>query len=130
MKVVLFCGGLGLRMREESTRLPKPMIPLGDRPILWHIMKYYSEFGFRDFILCLGYKHEVIKEYFLNYNEALSNDFVLSGGGQVELLRSDIADWHITFDQAKKFMTSLLHDPSRSAMIKDAMKQMLAAVKN
>ena len=98
MKVVLFCGGLGLRMREESARLPKPMIPLGDRPILWHIMKYYSDFGFRDFVLCLGYKHEVIKEYFLNYNEALSNDFVLTDGGKrVELLSSDTHDWSITF---------------------------------
>jgi glucose-1-phosphate cytidylyltransferase len=98
VKVVLFCGGLGLRMREESTRLPKPMIPLGDRPILWHIMKYYSDFGFRDFILCLGYKPEVIKEYFLNYNEALSNDFVLTDGGKrVELLGSDTHDWSMTF---------------------------------
>ena len=98
MKVVLFCGGLGLRMREESTRLPKPMIPLGDRPILWHIMKYYSDFGCRDFILCLGYKPEVIKEYFLNYSEALSNDFVLTEGGKrVELLGSDTHDWSMTF---------------------------------
>ena len=98
MKVVLFCGGLGLRMREESTRLPKPMIPLGDRPILWHIMKYYSDFGFRDFILCLGYKPEAIKEYFLNYNEALANDFVLRDGGKrVDLLGSDTHDWSMTF---------------------------------
>jgi glucose-1-phosphate cytidylyltransferase len=99
VKVVLFCGGFGLRMREESTRLPKPMIPLGDRPILWHIMKYYSDFGCREFVLCLGYKAEVIKEYFLNYNEALSNDFVLRDGGrQIELLGSrDTHDWSITF---------------------------------
>jgi glucose-1-phosphate cytidylyltransferase len=98
VKVVLFCGGLGLRMREESARLPKPMIPLGDRPILWHIMKYYSDFGLRDFVLCLGYKHEVIKEYFLNYSEALSNDFVLTDGGRrVELLSSDTHDWSMTF---------------------------------
>jgi glucose-1-phosphate cytidylyltransferase len=98
VKVVLFCGGLGLRMREESVRLPKPMIPLGDRPILWHIMKYYSDFGFRDFILCLGYKAEAIKEYFLNYSEALSNDFVLTDGGKtVELLSSDTHDWSMTF---------------------------------
>jgi glucose-1-phosphate cytidylyltransferase len=98
VKVVLFCGGLGLRMREESVRLPKPMIPLGERPILWHIMKYYSDFGFREFILCLGYKAEVIKEYFLNYNEALVNDFVLKDGGRrVELLGSDTHDWSMTF---------------------------------
>jgi glucose-1-phosphate cytidylyltransferase len=98
VKVVLFCGGLGLRMREESTRLPKPMIALGERPILWHIMKYYSDFGCRDFILCLGYKPELVKEYFLNYNEALSNDFVLTGGGRhVQLLGSDTHDWSMTF---------------------------------
>jgi glucose-1-phosphate cytidylyltransferase len=98
VKVVLFCGGLGLRMREESTRLPKPMIPLGERPILWHIMKYYSDFGCREFVLCLGYKAEVIKEYFLNYDEALSNDFVLRDGGrQIELLGSDTHDWSMTF---------------------------------
>jgi len=98
VKVVLFCGGLGLRMREESTRVPKPMIPLGERPILWHIMKYYSDFGFRDFVLCLGYKAEVIKDYFLNYSEALSNDFVLAEGGKrVELLGSDTHDWSMTF---------------------------------
>jgi glucose-1-phosphate cytidylyltransferase len=98
VKVVLFCGGLGLRMREESTRLPKPMIALGDRPLLWHIMKYYSDFGFRDFILCLGYKPETVKEYFLNYNEALSNDFVITEGGRnVQLLGSDTHDWSMTF---------------------------------
>ena len=98
MKVVIFCGGLGLRMGETSARVPKPMILVGGRPILWHIMKYYASFGHTDFVLCLGYKAEVIKEYFLSYNEALSNDFVLRDGGRhVELLRSDIADWSITF---------------------------------
>ncbi len=98
MKVVLFCGGLGLRMGESTTRVPKPMIPVGDRPILWHIMKYYASFGYHDFILCLGYKADVVKEYFLNYNEALSNDFVLSDGGRrIELISSDIHDWSITF---------------------------------
>ena len=79
MKVVIFCGGLGLRMGETSARIPKPMIPIGDKPILWHIMNYYATFGVTEFILCLGYKAEVVKEYFLGYNEALSNDFVLSG---------------------------------------------------
>ena len=97
MKVVIFCGGLGLRMGEATTRLPKPMIPVGERPIVWHIMKFYASYGFRDFILCLGYKAEVIKEYFLKY-EALSNDFVLlEGGKRVELLQSDIHDWSMTF---------------------------------
>jgi glucose-1-phosphate cytidylyltransferase len=98
MKVVLFCGGLGLRMQEASPSIPKPMVPVGNRPILWHIMKYYAHFGHRDFILCLGYKGDVVKEFFLNYNEALANDFVLSDGGKnVELLGSDLAEWRITF---------------------------------
>ena len=98
MKVVLFCGGLGLRMRDGSGSIPKPMVTIGNRPILWHIMKYYAHFGHKDFILCLGYRAEAIKDFFLNYNEALSNDFVLSDGGKrVELLRSDIDDWRITF---------------------------------
>lgn len=98
MKVVLFCGGLGLRLREHSESIPKPMVTIGYRPILWHVMKYYAHFGHRDFILALGYKADVIKEYFLRYNEALSNDFVLSGAGrQVEFLGRDLDDWRISF---------------------------------
>ncbi len=98
MKVVLFCGGLGMRMGEREDRLPKPMITIGDRPILWHIMKYYATFGFTDFILCLGYRAEAIKEYFLNYREELTNDFVLEDGGRrIELLSRDIDNWSITF---------------------------------
>lgn len=98
MKVVLFCGGLGVRMGDETQRTPKPMINVGNRPIIWHIMKYYASWGHTEFILCLGYKAESIKEYFLAYNEAFSNDFVLSKGGQeLELLGSDISDWRITF---------------------------------
>ena len=98
MKVVLFCGGMGTRIREYSDTIPKPMVPLGDRPILWHIMKYYASFGHRDFILCLGYKGGYIKEYFLEYSECVSNDFVLSEGGRkIELLREDISDWRVTF---------------------------------
>jgi glucose-1-phosphate cytidylyltransferase len=98
MKVVLFCGGLGLRMREASERVPKPMVPIGGRPILWHVMKYFAHFGHKRFVICLGFKGEVIKEYFLTYNEALSNDFVLKNGGRdIELLRHDIQDWEVTF---------------------------------
>lgn len=97
MKVVLFCGGQGMRLREYTDTVPKPMVPIGYRPVLWHLMKYYAHFGHKDFILCLGYKGDVIKDYFLNYSEALSNDFVLKGGGKVELLQSDIDDWKITF---------------------------------
>jgi glucose-1-phosphate cytidylyltransferase len=98
MKVVLFCGGLGLRLREHSESLPKPMVSVGYRPILWHVMKYYAHYGHKDFILCLGYKADAIKSYFLSYDEAQSNDFVLSEGGRnLELLSSDIDDWRITF---------------------------------
>lgn len=98
MKVVLFCGGLGTRLREFGDNIPKPLVPLGYRPVLWHVMKYYAHFGHKDFILCLGYKADKIKEYFLHYDEAVSNDFVLSNGGrQVDLIRSDIDDWRITF---------------------------------
>ncbi len=98
MKVVLFCGGFGMRMRDYDESVPKPMVNIGYRPILWHVMKYYSHFGFKDFVLCLGWKANVIKEYFLEYEECLSNDFVLSGGGsKIDLLGSDIDDWNITF---------------------------------
>ena len=98
MKVVLFCGGLGLRLREHAESLPKPMVSVGYRPILWHVMKYYAHHGHKDFILCLGYKADAIKNYFLDYDEAHSNDFVLSEGGRnLELLSSDIDDWRITF---------------------------------
>jgi len=98
MKVVIFCGGLGVRMGQETQALPKPMIHVGTRPILWHIMKWYSAWGHSDFVLCLGYRAESVKEYFLAYNEALGNDFVLSGGGrEVELLNRDMDEWRVTF---------------------------------
>jgi glucose-1-phosphate cytidylyltransferase len=98
MKVVLFCGGLGMRLRDYSKTIPKPMVKVGYRPILWHVMKYYAHYGHKDFILCLGYRADAIKQYFLRYNECASNDFVLSNGGkQLELLNSDIQDWRITF---------------------------------
>ena len=97
MKVVLFCGGLGLRIRD-SEDTPKPMVHIGYRPVLWHVMKYYAHFGHNDFVLCLGYRADAVKNYFLNYNECVSNDFVLSGGGKkLELFNSDIHDWRITF---------------------------------
>lgn len=98
MKVVLFCGGMGMRLRDYSDQLPKPLVPIGPRPIVWHLMSYYARYGHKDFILCLGYRGTSIKEYFLHYDETVSNDFVLSDGGkQIELLRRDIADWRITF---------------------------------
>ena len=98
MKVVLFCGGQGLRIRGYSESIPKPMVPIGYRPILWHVMRYYAHFGHCDFVLCLGYGADVIKKYFLEYSEAESNDFVLEDGGRrIELLGSDISNWRITF---------------------------------
>lgn len=81
MKVVILCGGLGMRLREETEYRPKPMVEIGGRPILWHIMKSYAHYGFREFVLCLGYRGNMIKDYFLNY-EALSNDFTISLGRQ------------------------------------------------
>jgi glucose-1-phosphate cytidylyltransferase len=98
MKVVLFCGGQGMRMREYSEGIPKPMVPIGNRPILWHLMKYYAHFGHKEFILCLGYRGDTIKDYFLKYDECVTNDFVLSKGGkQVDMISKDIEDWKITF---------------------------------
>jgi glucose-1-phosphate cytidylyltransferase len=98
MKVVLFCGGMGMRLREYSENIPKPMVEIAYRPILWHVMKYYAHFGHTDFILCLGYKADAVKRYFVNYEECISNDFVLSNAGKnLELLSSDIQDWKITF---------------------------------
>jgi len=98
MKVVLFCGGMGMRLREFSNQVPKPMVPIGYRPIIWHLMKYYAFHGHKDFILCLGYGGDEIKKYFLDYEEHLTNDFVLRDGGRtVDLLSRDIEDWRITF---------------------------------
>ena len=91
MKVVLFCGGLGTRLRDYSETIPKPLVHIGQRPILWHLMKYYAHFGYKEFILCLGYRGDLIKEFFLNYNECKPNDFVLTDGGQgIKLFNSDI----------------------------------------
>jgi glucose-1-phosphate cytidylyltransferase len=98
MKVVLFCGGAGMRLRGYSEDVPKPMVTIGPRPVLWHVMKYYAHFGHNDFILCLGYKANAIKSYFLEYQESVSNDFVFSQGGRkLEFMQRDIDDWKITF---------------------------------
>jgi glucose-1-phosphate cytidylyltransferase len=100
MKVVIFCGGLGVRMGEETRSIPKPMIEVGGRPILWHIMRYYASWGHNDFILCLGYKGDVVKRYFLSYEGAMLNDFVLdrgANGTKVELLSKELEEWRITF---------------------------------
>jgi len=110
MKVVLFCGGQGMRLRplspaplslgdHDTGDLPKPMVPIGgQRPLMWHVMKYYAHFGHKDFLLCLGYRGEVIKDYFLHYDEYRTNDFVMTQGGKsLDLLHNDIEDWRITF---------------------------------
>jgi glucose-1-phosphate cytidylyltransferase len=98
MKVVLFCGGAGMRLRGYVDDVPKPMVQIGSRPILWHLMKYYAHFGHRDFILCLGYKGNAIKDYFLRYDESISNDFVWSQGGKkIDFVSRDSDDWTITF---------------------------------
>jgi glucose-1-phosphate cytidylyltransferase len=81
MKVVILCGGQGTRLREETEYRPKPLVDVGGRPILWHIMKLYAHYGLQDFILCLGYRGQMIKEYFLNY-EAMNNDFTICLGKQ------------------------------------------------
>jgi len=98
MKVILFCGGLGTRLRENSSTIPKPLVNIGYRPIVWHLMRYYAHFGHTEFILCLGYRGDMVKDYFLNYSESVSNDFTLSEGGRhVNYHSSDMDDWKITF---------------------------------
>ncbi len=98
MKVVLFCGGLGMRLREYSESIPKPMVEIGYRPILWHVMKYYAHYGHKEFILCLGHKADAVKKYFLNYERMYLQQFRLTKGGKdLKLLNSDIGDWKITF---------------------------------
>ena len=79
MKVLILCGGQGTRLREETEFRPKPLVEVGRRPILWHIMKLYAHHGFREFVLCLGYRGKMIKDYFLNY-EAMNNDFTICLG--------------------------------------------------
>jgi glucose-1-phosphate cytidylyltransferase len=98
MKVVIFCGGLGTRLREETEFRPKPMVPIGERPILWHIMKIYAHFGHKDFVLCLGYKGDVIKEYFRNYHWNTS-DVSLKLGPRPQIKyhnQHDEEDWNVT----------------------------------
>jgi glucose-1-phosphate cytidylyltransferase len=98
MKVVLFCGGKGTRLGGIHNNVPKPMVKIGYRPIIWHIMKYYAHFGHKEFILCLGFKADAIKEYFINYNEFISDDFTMRNGG-MELItkKRDLDDWTINF---------------------------------
>jgi glucose-1-phosphate cytidylyltransferase len=98
MKTVLFCGGLGTRIRDYSEAIPKPMIPIGDKPILWHLMYYYRQYGYKDFILCLGFKAGVIKDFFLNHRfEAYADCVVSSTGPGVQFLgEPHEQDWRVT----------------------------------
>lgn len=95
MKAVILAGGRGTRLAEETDVRPKPMVAIGGRPVLWHIMKTYNHYGVRDFIICLGYKGEMIKEYFLNY-ATLNSDITIDGRGQVTVHNQYAEDWKIT----------------------------------
>jgi glucose-1-phosphate cytidylyltransferase len=98
MKVVLFCGGLGTRLREHSDTIPKPLVTIGSRPVVWHLMRYYAHYGHTDFVLALGYRGDMVREYFLGYSEAMSNDFTLSDGGRkIDLHSRDLDNWRVTF---------------------------------
>ncbi|MBA3656404.1 MAG: glucose-1-phosphate cytidylyltransferase [Gemmatimonadaceae bacterium] len=97
MKVVILCGGFGSRIRDVNETIPKPMIPIGPYPILWHVMKRYAKYGFKDFILCLGYKGEVIRSFFHNYERSMQDSTVTLGGGGVEFHGGhDATDWRVT----------------------------------
>lgn len=98
MKVIILCGGMGTRLREETEYKPKPMVEIGGKPILWHIMKHYSYYGYNEFVLALGYKGDVIRNYFLNFYN-YNNDFTvdLSNSGNIEIHKPDIKeDWKVT----------------------------------
>lgn len=97
MKVVILCGGFGSRIRDVTENIPKPMIPIGPYPILWHIMQRYASYGFKDFVLCLGYKGEVIRSFFHNYQMNMQDSTVVLGGGGVEFHgKHDTTDWRVT----------------------------------
>jgi glucose-1-phosphate cytidylyltransferase len=108
MKVVILCGGKGTRLREETEYRPKPLVTIGGKPILWHIMKTYSAYGFHEFVLCLGYKGEMIKDYFINY-DLLNSDFTISLGSKQIVKAStahDEADWRVSLvDTGDETMT-------------------------
>jgi glucose-1-phosphate cytidylyltransferase len=106
MKCIILAGGLGTRLREETARIPKPMVQIGDRPVLWHIMKLYSVFGITEFIICLGYKGYVVKEYFANYHLHVSDAVIDLSDGTVELVHNKSEPWKITLiDTGQETMT-------------------------
>ena len=100
MNVVVLCGGKGTRLREKTEEIPKPLVEIGGRPILWHVLKHYAHFGIQDFTLCLGYKGLKIKEYFLESDSWRSNNFALSrgdNGSEIKLLADTLERWNIAF---------------------------------
>ncbi len=105
--VVILCGGMGTRLKEETATIPKPMVTVGGHPILWHLMKYYSSFGFHRFILCLGYKGEVIKNYFLNFYQLNSSFTIKIGSGEIPVFAEPKSDpWIIScVDTGERAMT-------------------------
>ena len=106
MKTVLLCGGLGTRLSEETHLRPKPRVEIGGKPIMWHIMKSYESFGLKDFILALGYKGDVIKDYFINYHARQSNLTIELKSGQVDFSNPTSEDWNLTLiDTGAKTMT-------------------------
>src|SRR5919112_1015918 len=112
-KVVLLCGGLGTRMREETEYRPKPMVEVGGKPLLWHIMKTYGEYGLTDFVCCLGYRGQVIKQYFLDYHAMRSDISIGLASGTVEYANREVEDWNISLvDTGEESMTGV-KPPSR-----------------
>lgn len=98
MKIVILCGGLGTRLREETEFRPKPMVNIGNKPILWHIMKIYAHYGYKDFVLCLGYKGDIIRDYFYHY-EVMNSDITVNLGHpkKINILQNNKEnDWHVT----------------------------------
>ena len=105
-RVVLLCGGLGTRMREETEYRPKPMVEVGGRPLLWHIMKAYAAHGFNEFVCCLGYRGDVIKRYFLDYHALRSDVTVSLGDGSVSYANGEVEDWQVSLvDTGERTMT-------------------------
>ncbi|MCJ7483542.1 MAG: sugar phosphate nucleotidyltransferase, partial [Thermodesulfovibrionales bacterium] len=96
MKVIILCGGMGTRLGSITDLIPKPMIEIGGKPILWHIMKIYSKYGFNDFIIALGYKGNVIKEYFYNFNQNNSDFTVDLRSGEIQFENCPYEDWKVT----------------------------------
>ncbi|HDY88029.1 MAG TPA: glucose-1-phosphate cytidylyltransferase, partial [bacterium] len=108
MKTIILCGGEGTRLKEETEYKPKPMVEIGDKPILWHIMRIYAHFGFKEFVLALGYKGDVIRDFFLNY-EFYNNDFTITLGNRKDIAvhgNLDETGWKVTLvETGSKAMT-------------------------